>query len=108
MTLVAASSTASATLSGTPSLKPATSAMRLVSSLMRARKDVSLGTTSARSALAATARRRGATVRSLRPPVSPRAAVTASRGRALAVAEAADRLHFRREDAVQMVEAQDL
>src|SRR5882762_1905656 len=87
MTLVVASSTASARRSAVPSVNPADSAIFFVTSRTRPRNDVWLGMEIIRLGLGAR---------------------TASGARFFDAAEARDGLHLRRVDAVQVVEAQDL
>src|SRR5262245_37998656 len=97
MALVVASSTASASWSGTGSWKPAASAIFFVISRTRARNVVWLGTVSTRAGFRA--RRRGA----------PGFVGVPERLRARRVLpEAAHGLAFGREDLVEVVEAQDL
>src|SRR6266480_2775508 len=87
MTLVVASSTASASRSAVPPVNPADSAIFFVTSRTRARSEVWLGMEIIRLGLGAR---------------------TASGARFFGAAEARDGLHLRRVYAVQVVEAQDL
>src|SRR5262245_11687904 len=98
MALVVASSTASASWSGTASLKPAASAIFFVISRTRARNVVWLGTIRERARLCT--RRRGAP--------AEEGVLERLRARRPVLPEAAHRLAFRAEDLVEVMEAQDL
>src|SRR5947208_7464343 len=101
MALVTASSTARARRSAVAGSKPAVSAIFFVTSRTTPRKVVSLGTDRTKLGRRAELRRTGGSPALLLPCRAPEARVTGSRRRGF-LAEAEDRLHLGREDAVEM------